>query len=217
MTILAEALGEQITTARLRIYVEMLSDISQPGLAEGFRRAHRELRFFPKIAELRQLAGECRAESEDAEARAAWDQVNQFVGKYVGSDPWGNYGPEHGWYRPFPKLPDRILACVRRCGGWRTFACMTNEDFPFVQKRFFEEFKAWSAVESIAAQSRMLESHDQPTLRELPLASPGGEKRKSDETIVAVKGIREPLTEEQASHRRATLQRQAQKLRERAS
>jgi hypothetical protein len=46
-------------------------------------------------------------------------------------------------------LGDRILDCVRRSGGWKTYKCATDEDFPFLQKRFFEEYQAWTAVERV--------------------------------------------------------------------
>ncbi len=53
-----------------------------------------------------------------------------------------------------PELPLRILDAVRRSGGWSAFVRMTDEDFPFLQKRFFEEYEAWTAVEYLAGGSR---------------------------------------------------------------
>src|SRR5205823_9798566 len=50
-----------------------------------------------------------------------------------------------------PRPRDPILDTVRRRGGWRTYRCMTEEAFPFQQKLFFEEYKAWTAVEQIDA------------------------------------------------------------------
>jgi len=149
LTILAEAFKEVVTAARLRIYAEDLCDIAPEQLKAAFEHARRELRFFPKIAELRELAGAGRQAQLDAEARTAWDQLLQFTRKFVSNDPHGNFGPEHGSFRNYPQLSQRILDCVRRLGGWRALACMTHEDQPFVQKRFFEEYKAAPAVEQI--------------------------------------------------------------------
>lgn len=57
MTILAEAFGESLTEQRQEIYCGGLADISQDNLQTAFRRARYELKWFPKLAELRELAG----------------------------------------------------------------------------------------------------------------------------------------------------------------
>jgi len=45
---------------------------------------------------------------------------------------------------------------------------MTDEDFPFVQKRFFEEYEAWVEVQHVAADpSRILEM---PQVKQLAAA-----------------------------------------------
>jgi|SRR5437899_13085160 len=150
ITVLAEAFGEALTPERLRVYAHDFGDLDLESLRLAFTCARRELKFFPKIAEIRKLAGAGREQAQDAEARKAWDILASFVRKYVSNDVHGNYGPEHGWYpKSHPKLSDRILATVRRTGGWKLYACMTDGDFPFVQKRFFEDYEAWIAVESI--------------------------------------------------------------------
>jgi hypothetical protein len=57
LTILAEAFGEPLTEQRLEIYCGGLADISQDQLQTAFRRARYELKWFPKLAEMRELAG----------------------------------------------------------------------------------------------------------------------------------------------------------------
>ncbi len=107
----------------------------------------------------------------EAEKLLAWDVLEKFVSKYVGNDVHGNYGPDFGWYGPqrnyldeivkpasYPQLCDRILDTVRRTGGWKVYALVTDEDFPFVQKRFFEAYEAWSEVERISDRARLLET-----------------------------------------------------------
>jgi hypothetical protein len=116
----------------------------------------------------------------NAEKVLAWDVLEKFVSKYVGNDVHGNYGPEFGWYGPrfnsrgelvkaasYTQLSDRILDTVRRTGGWRVYALLTDEDFPFVQKRFFEAYEAWSEVERISDRARLLEI---PRVKELAAA-----------------------------------------------
>jgi hypothetical protein len=147
---LAEVFKELLTPQCIAMYVESLADLSDDQIRHCIERAVRELEWFPKPSKLRELAdAEGSAASQDAEIRAAWETVTRFCSKYVSNDVHGNYGPEHGWYRNPPRLSDRILDTVRRSGGWRIYACMTDEDFPFVQKRFFEEYQAWAAVEHV--------------------------------------------------------------------
>jgi hypothetical protein len=57
LTILAEAMDQSLTTSRLQIYLSDLCYLEQRQLELAFWRARRELKFFPKIAELRELAG----------------------------------------------------------------------------------------------------------------------------------------------------------------
>jgi hypothetical protein len=213
ITVLAEAMGEPMTQARLKIYIGDLSDLQRSELEITFARARRELKFFPKIAELRELAGKGQKQEADAEARAAWDALLKFVAKFVSNDIYGNYGPEHGWYpKAFPKPSNRILDCVRRSGGWKAYACMTNEDFPFQQKRFFEEFLAWSAVEHVA-QDRMLITHDQHALPEPKReAKSVCEKAIEGDRIAhaVLKTVPAPMTEAQIRDRREILRQQTQ-------
>jgi hypothetical protein len=56
ITVLGEAFGEGLTAERQAIYGEALADIDPDRLRTAFRRARYELRWFPKIAELRELA-----------------------------------------------------------------------------------------------------------------------------------------------------------------
>ena len=107
---------------------------------------------------------------KNAAKRVAWDDVEKYVRKFVGNDSQGNYGPDFGWFGPlhnskgeivkaatYPELPQRILDTVRRTGGWRVYARMTDEDFPHQQKRFFEEWEAWNEIERLENRHQLLE------------------------------------------------------------
>lgn len=76
LTILAEAFGETLTEQRHEIYCAGLADIQQNQLEIAFCRARYELRWFPKLAELRELAGVLHFTSHD-----------------------GRPGPEEAWAR----------------------------------------------------------------------------------------------------------------------
>jgi hypothetical protein len=217
ITVLAEAMAEPMTQARLKIYIGDLADLERSQLEIAFARARRQLKFFPRIAELRELAGQGAKQQGDAEARAAWDVLLKFVSKYVSNDVHGNFGPEHGWYSTFPKLSDHILDTVRRTGGWKAYKCMGAEDLPFVQKRFFDEYASWTAVEHVPAD-RMLVTGELPALpqpKHEPESAPA--KRIAADRIehVALKKIPEPMTEVQLRDRREVLRQQADFVRRR--
>ncbi|HET6179678.1 MAG TPA: hypothetical protein VFE61_22330 [Candidatus Sulfotelmatobacter sp.] len=101
----------------------------------------------------------------------------------------------------------------RRTGGWKVYACMTDGDFPFVQKRFFEEYAAWSAVEQVAV-GKLLTEMPQLQLVVKPMGLAKAEKvPKPAGGQVVVKKIPEPLTEAQIHDRREVLRQQAEFLR----
>jgi hypothetical protein len=77
------AFSEPVTAARLRIYAEDLAtDLSREQIAVALQRARRELRFFPKIAELRDLSGAGAAAVSNVEAEAAWEFVQKYLRKW---------------------------------------------------------------------------------------------------------------------------------------
>ncbi|MFI5090769.1 MAG: hypothetical protein ACHP7P_11990 [Terriglobales bacterium] len=169
VTVLAEGFGEAVTAERLRIYAEDLADIPLDSLAVAFRRARRELKFFPKICELRDLAGANREQQEDAEARAAWDAVVDFADKYVQSDVHGDYHISRGCRpTPPPVLSDRIVDSVRRSGGWRVYKTLLGSgNFPFLQKRFFQEYLAWERVEGVEPRKMLAAGGMEDSFRQL--------------------------------------------------
>jgi hypothetical protein len=77
ITVLAEAFGEGLTAERQAIYAEALADIEREQLRGAFRRARFELRWFPKIAELRELAGASVSGANDGRpgAEEAWARM----------------------------------------------------------------------------------------------------------------------------------------------
>jgi hypothetical protein len=169
LSIIACAKGQVYNPERLRINASDLLDISRDRLAAAFAKARRELDYLAQVSEIRRLALMDAASQSDGEMRAAWDVLMAFVEKCVGNDVFGNFGPEHGWYpKSFPTLPARILDTVRRTGGWKSYRCMTDGDFPFVQKRFFEEYRAWTATSlqlpALAEGFKAIETRDAPSL-----------------------------------------------------
>ena len=127
----------------------------------------------------------------------------------MSNDVYGNYGPDHGWCpNTFPKLSQRILDTVRRTGGWRTYKCMTDQDYPHQQKRFFEEYAAWTAVEH-TAPAKLLTAMPAFQLMAKPMDIPKSEPRPVPITQqVTLKKVPVRPTPEQM-HDRAAVQKQA--------
>jgi hypothetical protein len=96
--VLAEAFGEGVTAERQALYAEALADIGPDQLGIAFRRARNELKWFPKIAEIRELAGALGNASDD-----------------------GRPGPEEAWAR-MPKgeriEDDTIVWCEEECAAY---------------------------------------------------------------------------------------------------
>lgn len=218
LTMVAIAKGQTYTAERLRINAEDLIDIPQDALALAFARARRELDYLPQVSEIRRLALVDEAGRLDGEMRAAWDVLIDFVAKYVGNDVHGVFGPEHGWYpKSYPTMSDRILDTVRRTGGWKAYKCMTQKDLPFVQKRFFEEYTAWTAVERVDA-SKLIAS--MPQLRLVPKGVDQPTK-VPPETIAPpvfkAKPIPKAMTDAELRDRREMLRQQTEALKARTS
>jgi len=233
LSLAAVAKGQGITPERLRINAEDLVDIPQDALLVAFARARRELDYLPGVSEIRRLAMADEGSKLDAEMRSAWDLTVDFVAKYVSNDVEGNYGPEHGWHGAivingkvkrkarYPQLSQRILDVVRRTGGWKQYKLMTEDDLPFQQKRFFEEYKAWAAVEQVMDVSKSL---PMPAVMRLATAERGpredvkqldqaGSVKPANNNSEPRKHIRKlEHTDEWYAERRAKLKQQAEEL-----
>ncbi len=175
LTVFYAAVGNAPETdAGLALMAKLLSARAEPeAINAALERCLLECRYPIRLPDILQRIPGTEAADVDAEKRIAWETVAKYVAKYVGNDAFGNCGPEFGWYGPqrnslgkivrpasYPKLCDRILDSVRRSGGWSVYLRMTDEDFPFVQKRFFEEYEAWTAVERWSDRSRLLETSE---------------------------------------------------------
>jgi len=51
---------------------------------------------------------------------------------------------------PKPELPERLRDTVRRVGGWQALVNPSPDDYPHVQRRFYEEYRVWAATEQAA-------------------------------------------------------------------
>jgi len=144
LTVLAEALGEcgeKVSPQRLQIYAGALADLDQRQLEIAFRRSLTELKFFPKISELRELAGVPKQEQcNEAEAYSAFQSVIRHLERN---------GIDAG-VRP---LTWRLQYAVRQCGGLATFNNrLADKTFPFLQRDFCEAYARAPIAEITSAQ-----------------------------------------------------------------
>jgi hypothetical protein len=148
LTVLAEAFGEPLTAERVEIYVGGLADLSRDQLCVAFRRALYELKWFPKLAELRDLAGS-KPEELKVEAQAAWNYVNDYLRKWgvdrlpVRSD---------GKLITAPPLDPRLEYAVRQIGGLWRLNQVTDETYHFIFRDFCEAYALAPLAELMAPQ-----------------------------------------------------------------
>jgi hypothetical protein len=101
----------------------------------------------------------------NAEKRLAWDVLEAFISRWV---RWDSERTTAYVEKGAPDLSPRMCDTIRRSGGWSVYLRMTDADFPHQQKRFFEEYEAWSEIQAVAADpARVLEM---PRMKELAAA-----------------------------------------------
>ena len=156
VTVTAEVMGTEVSTEALKFWVNVLWDLDDGVIQNALLRCCREMRGkngFPPtltIADVLDRAGVVvESEADEAEWQVAWDVAVRHASKHIVSNPEGEYEERHyfGETTSIPELPQQIRDTVHRIGGWRAIKCMSNDDFPFVQKRFREAYQAWEAAE----------------------------------------------------------------------
>jgi len=144
---LAEAFAEPLTKERVLIYADGLQDIPQDRLKVSFQRALRELTWFPKVAELRSLAGMKSDDQRKVEADAAWNHVNEYLRKW-GVDLLPLYSG--GKKTTPPPLDARSEYALRRIGGLRAINLVDVEKRPFMYRDFCEAYTLAPIAELMA-------------------------------------------------------------------
>jgi hypothetical protein len=156
--VIAEATGEALSAERIEIYLRCFE--AEPGLSyerllDALAQCLRTCKFFPRIPEVLELAG-CGAaaiESQlDAQAEAAWMQLERFVLKHFHPD-LGIHGIHcGGTYQAPPPLDRRIETAMRAVGGpgqiwWAITQEIDQSKYAFVKRDFLVAWKRAPAVE----------------------------------------------------------------------
>lgn len=163
------------TSAALVIMAEALTARSNPeAINAALNRCMVECRFPVRLPDIFSRIPGLDAEA-NAEKRLAWEIVEKFARDWVEPDMEGNYQAlesreiysmvDSGLTDHYgnaavavnrhvvqaPELSNRILDTVRRTGDWSVYKRLTDESFPHQQKRFFEEYQAWTEIQHVAA------------------------------------------------------------------
>ena len=205
-------MGEVLTPVRLQLYAADLADLDRCQLETAFRRARRELKFFPKIAELRDLAGAAAKDERNVEAEGAWKWANDYLRKW-GVDLMAIYSG--GKRIEAPVIPARIAYALRRIGGLSGLNQVTADSRPFVFRDFCEAWNLAPIAETLAPQ---LADKFPITEGQVKQLTNGAIAEQSPEIKAPVPTVRpkpfsQPLTDDQRRERYEMLTQQAQSLR----
>jgi hypothetical protein len=203
-----------MTPERFRIFAHDLADLSHDRLQIAFARARRELTFFPKIAQLRELAGAAAKDQGNAEAEAAWEFANVYLRKWgVNRMPIRCSGK---WIAP-PDIPPRIAYALRRIGGLTGLNQISEERRAFMFRDFCEAYALAPVAESLTSQLVNKFSTDEQT-KQLTAGTKGDHPPRVESVrVTRPKRVPAPMTDAQLRDRREMLkQQEATILRQRA-
>jgi hypothetical protein len=194
------------------VYAQDLSELARPQLEIAFGRARRELKFFPKISELLELASAKPEDARKVEADAAWNHALDYLRKW-GVDRMPVYSG--GKRIDAPMLSPRIEYALRKIGGLRCLNQITTKSRPFVQKDFIEAYHLAPMAESLAlhlgsmfGDTKLLGQVKQLTSGARLQSKARSSDQASKTTPPTIKRVKEPLSAEQMRDR-AAVQKQA--------
>lgn len=198
LTVLAEAFGETVSEQRLAINAADLLDIPQETLREVFIRSRRELKWYPKVAELREMALGKPQDNLEAGASKAWDDVQKFLRKW-GCNPLPVWSHGKEIYPPaFDERTERAMRCV---GGLKAIEYADEKTFGFMKRDFMTEWIRFDAAER--QPSALLPS------KEIKQLAEATDMEKAVEVALEVKALRPPMTDAEIEARRKELAHQA--------
>jgi hypothetical protein len=223
----------------------MISEgVTPVSLEIALRRCVKECGGFPaRMPQIMERIPGLEVPKIEAEMRAAWDVLMKFVSKRLrwNEDRTYAYVDEEasrvcrrcektvcgnecetcgarGRDLKYSELTDRILDTVRRTGGWSVYLVMDPQDFPHQQKRFFEEYEAWTAVERILPDlDKILQLQPAAKLRLLKPMDPAKVMAAAQAPTFNMKRVPNPLSDAQLRDRREMLMQQAELLKTKAA
>lgn len=128
ITKLGVQFGQELNTARIALYVDHLSDLAEEKIIHACCMASRTCKFFPSVAELRDLAGDSSSVNRDL-AEAKWYELRQLTGSLA--------------YSASALEDPLVKICFHRLGGHAGFGRWDYEnDEVWRRKQFCESYTA---------------------------------------------------------------------------
>ncbi|MEP6651801.1 MAG: DUF6475 domain-containing protein [Myxococcales bacterium] len=142
MTALQVAFGQRADPAVTASYWLFLGELSLPEFKVAAMKAGRELKFFPRPAELLALAGKGGPQALTIATAEAWEAVRGARRRHsytVGVD----FGP-------------LVNAVVRNMGGWLAFCDKSDDALVWERKKFEELYAAFTAKDAASLNGEPL-------------------------------------------------------------
>ena len=128
---LALAFSKEVDEYQGKLYFDNLRDLRNEDFAKAVKLIIQNNKFFPKIAEIRQLI-----KNSDGDVLEAWTRFREEIGEN------GVYGKPHFKRQIFHD-------CVRHLGGWNVISYVERKDMPFLRRDFIEIYKVLRQREEI--------------------------------------------------------------------
>ena len=128
---LALAFSKEVDEYQGKLYFDNLRDLKNEDFAKAVKLIIQNNKFFPKIAEIRQVI-----KNSDGDVLEASNEFRDEI-------------REHGVYS-LPQFKKPILhQVVRFLGGWQTISYVERKDMPFLRRDFIEIYKVLRQREEI--------------------------------------------------------------------
>lgn len=165
MATFGEAFNQSVTKERIAIYHQVLgAELTAEQLERACERALRSCRFFPTIAEIRELARHDEKRQVEQEtgrdcldAERAWDELLKYIHRW-GADliPVCHGRAADGQLimeTPEPLTPE-IAWAVKQCGGYRCIAEADQEKMHFLREDFLKHYIRHRETAALRAPTR---------------------------------------------------------------
>lgn len=156
---LAAAFDVEVSEARFRAYLMGLADLPDETVVEACRQSLLHRKFFPTVAELRELTGHGQQDVQ-AMALQAWAVVDKAA-------------DEVGSYRAVDFEDPVINAAIRTMGGW-----------PEILARAESDWHVWGRKEFLAAYQACSRMRGGEICAALPGLGAVGEQQRADGALI---------------------------------
>ena len=154
---LGEHFGAELSKARLLSYLECLCDLSPERVLTAIRVTKLTCKFFPTVAELRELAGGATVTTEER-AELAWANLRRLTGSKA--------------YNPLALTDPIARDCFEVLGGAEAFGVWDYEkQEDFKKRRFVELYKAKAKAAGTMAHPPLNRVEAEETLQGLVKAT----------------------------------------------